>query len=356
MLARALFRADGSRHLGTGHIMRCIGFAQGLSKVGVKPVFVVKNFEQEITKLIQHYGYEVETIHQNSSSTEDASLTLKFAARHNANMIVTDLSYRDTMANMDEYNKYLQTLKATHKFLVTIDGLCKIRFPSDIVIDPYYRTENINYESYGYTKFLLGPAYFIFRQEFIEAAKVSRQIKKDAKNILVTMGGSDPLNVTLKAAKALSKLNKNSINLRVVTGACFSYPVKQELKRTLKGFTGNCELILRSNKMAELMLWSDLAITAGGLTKYETAATGTPSIVISQTDREAEMTKQFERTGATIHLGLISEVYEEDIVEAIEKLLKDYVLRTEMSRRGKNLVDGKGVERIISEIPQELLS
>jgi len=352
----AILRADGSQRLGIGHIMRCIGFAQGLKKEGIRSVFVVKNFGPEITEVIQKHEYDVNAIDPNSGYEEDASLTLNTARRHNADLIVTDLCHTDTLANLDEYSKYLQALKATHKFLVTIDGLCKIRFPSDIVIDPYYRTENMNYETYGCTKFLLGPAYFIFRQEFIEAAKMSRQIKEDAQNILVTMGGSDPLNVTLKIAKALNRLNKTSVNLWIVVGVCQTDLVKQELERILKCFNGNYELIMRSEKMAELMLWSDVAITAGGLTKYETAVTGTPSIVISQTDHEAEMTKEFERNGTTLHLGLINKVGEEDIVETIEKVLEDYVLRCKMSKRGKNLVDGKGVERINSEISAGLLS
>ena len=40
----------------------------------------------------------------------------------------------------------------------------------------------------------------------------------------------------------------------------------------------------------------------------------------------------------------------------IKKLLKYGTLRKEMSEKGKKLVDGKGIERIISEIPREVLS
>ena len=362
MKSAALFRADGSRHLGIGHVMRCIAFAQSLGKIGVKPVFVIRDYEEKITELVQHYGYAVETIPQDSSFAEDASLTLEFASRYSAKLILTDLSNKNILANLNEYSRYFQLLKETSKFLVAIDGLgedcvsTKIPIPFDIVIFPYYGAENKDLKFYTTTKLLLGPAYFIFRQEFIEAAKVSREIKKAAQNILVTMGGSDPLNLTIKIAKALNLLNITPLNLRIVIGASFTASVKQELERILKGFKGNYKLIMGSDNIAELMLWSDLTITGGGLTKYETAVTGTPSIIISQFDNEAERTKEFERYGSALHIGLISEVDEEDIVKVIEKLLNDYVARTEMSKRGKNLVDGEGVERITSEIPQEVLS
>ena len=54
----ALFRVDGSHHLGTGHVMRCLAFAQGLGKLGVKSTFIVRDYEPRITELIQHYGYD----------------------------------------------------------------------------------------------------------------------------------------------------------------------------------------------------------------------------------------------------------------------------------------------------------
>ncbi len=351
----ALFRVDGSHHLGMGHVMRCLAFAQGLGKIEVKPLFVTRDYEPRISGLIRHYGYDVETMPRDISFVEDASLTSEFASRYGVNLIVTDLSHTENIANLKEYNRYFQALKAANKFMITIDDFTKTNFPHDIQIIPYYGAENINYESHGSTKLLLGPAYFIFRQEFIEGAKISREIKKDAQNILVTMGGSDLLSLTIKVARALNRLNVTSLKLRIIIGPGFTTSVKPEVERILKGFRGDYELLLESNNMAELMLWSDLAITGGGLTKYETAITGTPTIMISQTAREAEKNKEFEREGTALHLGLGSEVDEQDMGKAIEKLLEDYALRAEMSQRGRNLVDGKGVERVISEIPDWVL-
>jgi len=358
----ALFRADGSHRLGVGHIMRCLALAQGLEETGVRPVFVIRDYEPEITELIQQYGYDVETIAQDSSFPEDAFLTSEFASQHGVKLILTDLSNANALANLDEYGRYLETLKATGKFLITIDGLgedsisTKMPFPCDIVIIPYYGAENRNYKFYSSTKSLLGPAYFIFRKEFIEAAKASRVMKEDAQNILVTIGGSDPLNLTVKVARALDRLSVTSLNLRIVIGPGFADSVRQELERTLKGFKGNYELIMESNNLADLMLWADLAITGGGLTKYETAVSGTPSIVISQDEHQLEPTKEFERCGTILHLGLGSKVDDVDIAKAVEKLLADDALRAEMSEKGWNLVDGKGIERVISEIPQEVLA
>ena len=352
-----LIRTDGSRQLGLGHIMRSLAFAQGLKNVGVRSIFVIKDYEQRVAEIIQRYKCSVEPIPKSCSFQEDLLLTSEFANRYAAKLIITDLCNVDTLANLGEYGKYLQGLKDKSKFLITIDDLNEMCFPSDIVLNPNYGAENLNYESNKSTKFLLGPAYFIFRQEFIEAAKVDREIKKDAQNILVTMGGSDLLGLTLKVAGALTKLGRTAnLNLRIVLGIDYTDSKKREVTEILEEFAGTHELIQGNDDMARLMLWSDLAITGGGLTKYETAVTGTPSIIISQVAHQVDLAKEFEKEETALNLGLGTGLSEEDIAEAVARLLRDDALRAKMSMRGRQLVDGKGIERILSQIPREVFS
>ena len=68
------------------------------------------------------------------------------------------------------------------------------------------------------------------------------------------------------------------------------------------------------------------------------------------------ITEQFEKEGTALNLGLGTEVGEEEITEAVAVLMRDYALRAKMSKRGKQLIDGRGIERIISEIPSEVWS
>ena len=351
----ALFRADGSQHLGIGHIRRCTAFARGLEEVDIMSVFVAKDYDQKTNELIQRYGYKVETIPRTCNFGEDSSLTLKFAREHNASLVVTDLCNVDTLGQLAEYRRCLQELKNAVKFLITIDDLNAILFPSDIVINPNCGAEMMPYDFNQYTKYLLGPEYFIFHQEFREAAKANRKIRKYARNILVTMGGSDLLNLTPRVTKAVSKLEEvTDLNLCIVLGPGYPDSMKREIENNLKDSSITYRLMQGTDNMAELMLWSDLAITGGGLTKYEAAVTGTPSIIISQVAHQAELAKEFEKEGTALNLGLGTEVSEENIARAAGNLLRDYTLRIEMSKRGKGLVDGKGVERIISSIPQEV--
>jgi len=349
----ALFRVDGSYHLGLGHVMRCLAFAQGLEKL-VKPVFAMKNYEPGLTNLVHRFGYEVATIPQAAGFTEDARLTTKFISHHKASLIITDLSHNDNRNQREEYAHYLQLLKAASTFLVIIDPI-RTDLPADILIIPYYGADNADYKSNCHTRLLLGPAYFIFRDEFIKAAKMTREIKQCAQNLLVTIGGSDPLQITQKVSRAITRLDTRFLNLQVVIGPGFTALAKQEVEEIFKNYHGDYKIVMGSDNMARLMLWADLVVTGGGLTKYEAAVIGTPNIAISHHEEEAKNTDEFAKGGSTRHLGLVSQVTEEEIASAIEKLLKDQALRAEMSASGRRMVDGGGVERIISEIPRRVL-
>ena len=356
-----LFRADGSSKLGTGHIMRCLTFAQWLKKNGVPSALVMKDYDRNIVGLSRSFNCKVETISRSCSFKEDANITKAFADRYRADVIISDMNNTDTLTRVKEYEEYLEILKNDNKFSIVIDGFgnecisAKTRILSDITVIPYFGSEGGIYMSCDKIQYLLGPKYFIFREEFRKVIKIKRKIEKNANNILVTMGGSDPFKITIKVANALSRMNKPFLNLKVVLGPAFDSQAKKEVKAILEKFKGCYKIIENCNNMAKLMLWSDLAIINGGLTKYETAITGTPTLVISHSEAEEGIMKDFQKGGSTVHLGYAKNIKESAICECVEELLGSSALRKKMSEKGRSIVDGKGADRIISRIPKELL-
>ncbi len=360
-MGTVLLRADGSHKIGTGHIMRCIALAQGFDNIGVKSIFVIKDYEKEIRDLIRDYGYDVEIVSRDRDFKEDAMLTADLASRYHAKIIITDINNINAEQEPDLYRTYLKALKDKGIFLITIEGLDediiagKTSVPSDRIIIPYYGAEKKRHNFHDNSYLLLGPEYFIFRQDFVAAAAVKKEIKKEASNILVTLGGSDPFNFTIKVAAALTRIDRPDLSIRIIIGASFDGSVRQEMDNIMRSFKGKYEFLFKSDKMAELMLWADIAIISSGLTKYETALTGTPSIVISHDNVHDEIMEEFEKAGSVLLMKCGKNITEEDISHAVEVLLDDPVLREKMSQRGRDMVDGKGVERIISHIPKEMI-
>src|SRR6202011_5942312 len=79
------------------------------------------------------------------------------------------------------------------------------------------------------TRLLLGTRYALLRREFARHIDRKRQIPLTAQKILVTLGGSDPNNVTLKILQSLELLNTGGLDVRVILGPAF--PHKQSLER-----------------------------------------------------------------------------------------------------------------------------
>jgi UDP-2,4-diacetamido-2,4,6-trideoxy-beta-L-altropyranose hydrolase len=357
MQSLVTFRVDGSHHLGTGHIVRCLVLARAFRKRDVQPVFVVKDDEPRILELIDGQGCPVTALPSLLTMEEDASATNRIVARSRSTFLVTDVANMDYTADADRYEKYCRAVLArTSAYSVSLDDQVIADLPFDMRIIPYCGSGKRPHEPPEKTKWLLGPAYFIFQEEFEEASRVDRTVQREARRILVTMGGSDPYQLTAAVLDSLRKVRKEpGLEVRVVIGPGFSHRAEQEIREKAIPFRGACHILSGTpGTLAQQMLWSDLAVTAGGLTKYEAAVTGTPNIIIAAFPREVEMCRFFSDAGASRCLDRSRICLEEDLAGMVETLMGDYETRTQMSRRGKALVDGCGVDRILSEIPSAL--
>lgn len=350
----AIFRADGSSRLGMGHVMRCLAFADGLDDADLSSVFVTRTFEPHVASLIRSRGYHVEQIPSHETAEEDARLTREIADRNATKLIVTDLCHRSALENREELNTFHQSL-ARDYFTVCLAGGNAIDIPADILVSPYFGTTYPGSAIDGGRMVLLGPSYFIFRREFIEAARMPRTIAEEPRRVLVTVGGSDKLHMTVRIVKALCLLPQSGLSLRIVLGLGSCEQVKREITDLLAGFSGKYVLVDYDTNLAQAMVWSDLAITGDGLTKYETAVTGTPSIMLSRFDSEKSLNEEFERAGTTLYLGDGGLIDVGMLADEIQSVLRNAPLRMLMSKRGKAMVDGRGLERIITKIPSGLL-
>ena len=352
----AIIRSDGSPHLGMGHIMRCVAFAAGLAEIGIKPIFVVKPFDPCVAGVIRSHGYDAEEIPCDGSYQEDALTTREIGARVGARLMVIDLCHRPALANVGELLAYHGAM-APGFFSVGIASGHLTDLPTDVVVSPYLINKNGNtgMPVDGARTLLLGPVYFIFRAEFTAGAQVSRTINGEARRVLVIVGGSDELHLTAKIVEAMCLISEPGLCLRVVLGSSYSELLVREVERLLAGFAGEYALVGHDANLAEEMLWADLAITGDGLTKYETAVTGTPSIMLSRPESEGSLNQEFEKAGTTLHLGDGCLFPVDELAGNIKQLLNNGPLRVSMSHNGKALVDGRGLERIISHIPGEVL-
>lgn len=337
-MERVIFRVDGGGNIGQGHIMRCLSLAEGLRERGVQCVFVTKDIDPNTGRRITHNGHLIERLPSEIDLEGDLNMTINLIREHQPDLVITD-SY--------EINQhYLEQLKRLDATLMSIDDLAKIHFCSDIVLNQNVGFKDSDYSTEKYTKLLVGPEYVLLRKEVRDKYFLKKEIKEVAESILVTLGGTDPENQTLKVVMAFKGL-KNNIEITVVVGPGYQY---EEILREKIGADNRFTLARNPQNIFNLMEKTDLAISAGGSTCYELAYLGVPNIILTLADNQKKIAEGLDNYGTSINLGWFEDVTEEDIKEAVEDLIENRERREAMSKRGKELVDGKGVERVMEKI------
>jgi spore coat polysaccharide biosynthesis predicted glycosyltransferase SpsG len=161
------------------------------------------------------------------------------------------------------------------------------------------------------------------------------------------MGGSDPVNQTVKALRAAAAVN---LAITVVIGSGFSHEL--QLNKFVAEYKGPAVIDIQKNvhNMSQLMEETDLAVSGGGSTCWEMAYLGLPNLVLALAENQIPVAEALEKKGASLNLGWYGETDERKIIKRLSELIPDREKREAMSRAGKKLIDGKGVDRVADKI------
>ena len=194
------------------------------------------------------------------------------------------------------------------------------------------------------TKYFKGPKFILIRKEF-SSNREKFYLNKKIKKILIIFGGNDQNNITKKILKYF--LDKK-YNITIVIGPSYKY-----LKNIEKIIFNNKKIKLFQNKknIAELYIKHDIVISSAGITAYELACLGIPSIFMPMDKYQMKTAKEMELNGFGINYGYWDNNYKK--LDQTIYLISNQDIRKKMSTCGKKLVDGKGLERILKKI-QEL--
>jgi len=332
---KIIIRCDGSNKLGLGDIVSMLNLA---ANIKYYDILFLSKFEEGINK-IKESGYNVEKIPEDISLEEEISIIKKINERFKSKIIITELFRKD-------YQEYYKELSQITKTMV-VDLFGNIEIYSDILLNwnllvnnPEYIKKNKN------TIYCLGPEYALLKEKIEKYHNSNKMIKDKVENVLITMGGADPRNLTTKILNALR--NFKDIRFSIVIGSAFEN--KHEIKQILEKNNLNYNLIENINDLSEIMYGSDLVLCAGGLTSFELSAMGIPFIGISNIEWESDRLKEMDNLGICKYAGNWNEFNEENLQNIFKGLIIDKELRTNMRDNGKKLLDGKGVFKIANII------
>jgi UDP-2,4-diacetamido-2,4,6-trideoxy-beta-L-altropyranose hydrolase len=346
VMENLIIRADVSVQIGTGHVMRCLAIAQAWKERG-EVIFVMAGQPSALETRLHSEGIKIAHLSVKAGSIEDAQQTADFAQQLAAQWVVVD-GYHFGAG----YQKAIKNLGVN---LLFIDDYSHAdRYYADLVLNQNISAHEDLYQSREiYTKLLLGTQYILLRREFWQWRDWQRIINPIAHKLLVTLGGSDPDNVTFKVIKALQQVNVDDLEVIVVVGG--SNPYYEELQAEVAASKLSISLQQNVSNMPELMAWAELAIAAGGSTNWELAFMGLPSLIISLADNQTEIAAKLNSQKIVSHLGWHQQVTSDRISQAVKELLGDRARREEMSRKGQKLVDGHGAARVVAKMANMLV-
>jgi RimJ/RimL family protein N-acetyltransferase len=158
------------------------------------------------------------------------------------------------------------------------------------------------------------------------------------------MGGSDPDNVTEQILRVL--LAEPNLELTVVVGG--SNPHLQNVEQLVESANCSIRLLKDVSDMAALMVWADLAVAGAGTTSWEMCMLGLPAALCVLAPNQEKIASELARLGAAVDLGYAGGSQPDATGNVLCELLRSRAKRSEMSARGREIVDGLGTERVLA--------
>jgi len=334
---RILFRVDGGPALGMGHVYRSLAIAEALKASSQAEVaFLMKAEHNQAIVTVSGAGHAVRVDGRGQAAT-----LIDHVRDFAPEIVINDLY---APAAEGEYLRALSHLGCTTVNLVdTPLDLEQTGHYEQVIVSVMHETRETPEGFYA------GPKYAILREHFSAREK---ELRERPRMVLLTFGGSDPQQLTVKAARALVAAVGEDVELVAVAGPAFS--CRHEFEALQEALPRRVPLIQEAGgHIADLMLEADLVLCSGGMSVYEIAALGTPGLVLSQNMREDARMRAFAAHGTIEYLGLGTEVDEAALAGAARALLGDAERRRQMSARGRALVDGLGATRAAAAVLKE---
>ncbi len=343
---QALIRCDGDESIGLGHIVRCQALADEMrDRQGIGIVFAIKQGKAGADWIRQH-GFRVEMPNNTSLNAQEEAEWIQALINHySPDVLVLDI--RNGLST-----EAIHQWKKKGIWIVSLDDSseraqhCNRVFCPPVPQMTEKLTDRIASQP-GNT--YCGWEWVVLRRQFADFKSQKRQLyRTDKPKLLVSMGGSDPAGLTLRAIKILNQIKNSSFHVSVLLGPAFAF--RTQLNELLSQVSKQFEILTPTEQMAELLAEYDCAFISFGITAYELAAVGVPSLILSLTEDHAQSAGLLVSSGAAISLGVHTEIEDHQIQAALESWMFNSPNLQIMSEKAQMLLDGKGAERIAAHI------
>lgn len=301
--------------MGMGHLFRMINFHEALTKFGVEAVFVLTEHHEPAKQWLASKGLKYCCIDIEAEPLWERRIYETYKP------IVWVNDRLDTSA------EHAQLVKSMGIKLVTVDDYGSGASYADFHVAALAECRQLKPE--GKT-ILIGIDYLILPKEI----EKYRRLRTQPDRLIVNLGGSDTYGMTVRVVDYLRQTNRPAT---VILGPGFLH--EDALNEAL--FDGIVVKRSVPSLVAEFANY-DIAITGGGLTAFEAAAAGLPTLTVANEKHETEHCHFLESLECSIYSGYLT--------DADFNLLRKMEVISPMSMMGMEKVSLMGAENICMAI------
>lgn len=264
-----------SHAMGMGHLFRMLNLYHALQAMNEPAVFVLLDSEASAGKWLAERNLDYEFAVCTQNSWENAILD-----QYHPVCWINDRLHTDAA--------HAAKIKEAGIRLVTFDDLGTGASYADINVSALAEARG---ESPLGKRVLTGMDYLILSPEI----NAYRRLRQSADKLIVNLGGSDTYGMTVKVVEYLVRSGRSAT---VVLGPGFMHD------DALREVMNDTIVIKRSlpSLMAEFAE-HDIAITGGGLTAFEAAASGMPTLTIANELHEIGHCQYLQKLGCSVYAG-----------------------------------------------------
>ena len=360
-----VIRADGSKEIGFGHMMRCLALAEWASKSNISAVLVaasvpvalhpyldtlqVKAISSGKGKCAQPYGPYVHSSWLTRPELVDAKIT--------CDIIQVEAHLRGAAPEFVVVDHYGIAGPWERKIgeiapVIAVDDLADRIHECSLLIDQTLGRKRSEYEGLlDKGEALLGPEYALLRPEFFELKSGLQRnpiSELQSLRILITLGGVDKYNSSKALLLLLDSIRDSvSFGVTLILGGGNSHV--DELKSMIDELGFDVSILVNVSNMAQLMAEHDLCIGAAGSTSWERCAMALPTLNVVLAENQIVIAEQLKAHGVGINLGRVGEFNSDDLLSGLKGLLAGTTYM-DMVRQSIRVCDGEGCRRILDRI------
>lgn len=352
---RVLIRCDASPTIGSGHVARLLPLARTLRQQGSHVAFACRLLPGNRLAALAAEGFETFALPDRYPDEDPRQATESLLPwQADIDALAQALEHQPVFdwIVVDHYGLDHHWQTAARRWasrIAAVDDLATRRYDVDLLLN-----QNLSGTPQAYASLLapgcqrlLGPRFALLREEFRCPAIA---IKPKAKRLLVNFGGFDQVMQTHHAMLALADLP--DLHVDFVAGA--ANPARDKMQGMaatrphwrLHGFVSDFHALMSD---------ADLFLGAGGGSSWERAAMGLPTICMAVANNQQANGEAMAAAGAHIYLGAREQVSVEQLRQAIGFVAGNQGLRQSLAERSRQLVDGRGAQRVAAALAGALL-